>query len=64
MRRNRIPVRECGAGHPEYLSHIYPHMKRFIMPVIETPDRAIIRDGTDILEYLEANGLGWQPLYP
>ena len=64
MRRNRIPVTERGAGHPEYMSRIYPHMQRFIIPVIETPEGDIVQDGTDILEYLEARGLGREPLFP
>ncbi len=64
MRRNRIPVIERGAGHPEFMSRVYPHMQRFIMPVIETPGGEIIQDGTDILEYLEGQGLGREPLFP
>ncbi len=64
MRRNRIPVTERGAGHPEYMTRIFPHMGRFIMPVIETPEGDIIQDGTDILEYLEGRGLGREPLFP
>jgi len=64
MRRNRIPVTERGVGHSEYMNRIYPHMNRFIMPVVETPDGDIIQDGTDILEYLEAKGLGLEPLFP
>ncbi len=64
MRRNRIPVTERGAGHPEYMTRIYPHMQRFIMPVIETPEGEIIQDGTDILDHLESAGLGREPLYP
>jgi len=64
MRRNRIPVTERGTGHPEYTGRILPHMNRFIMPVIETPGGDIIQDGTDILDYLEGEGLGREPLYP
>lgn len=64
MRRNRISVTERGAGHPEYMNRIFPHMQRFIMPVIETPEGDIIQDGTDILDYLEERGLGREPLYP
>jgi len=64
MRRNRIPVTERGAGHSEFMSRIYPHMNRFIMPVIETPSGDIIQDGTDILEHLEAKGLSREPLFP
>ena len=64
MRRNRIPVTERGAGHPEYMTRIFPHMDRFIIPVIETPDGDIIQDGTDSLEYLDGRGLGREPLFP
>lgn len=64
MRRNHIPITERGAGHAEYMGRIFPHMGRFIMPVIETPDGDIIQDGTDILDYLEEQGLGREPLYP
>ena len=51
MRRNRIPVTERGAGHPEFTGRLFPHMGRFIMPVIETPSGDIVQDGTDILDY-------------
>ncbi len=64
MRRNRIPVTERGTGHPVYHSRIMPVLGRLIMPVIETPDGTIVQDGTDILDYLEAQGLGREPLYP
>jgi len=68
MRRNRIAVTERGAGHPDYTSKIFPHMNRFIMPVVVTPKGDIIQDGTDILDYLEgqAQEKGWshEPLYP
>ena len=64
MRRNRIAVTERGAGHPEYTGKIFPHMNRFIMPVVVTPSGDIIQDGTDILDYLEGAGLGHEPLYP
>ena len=64
MRRNRIPVTERGAGHPNYTDKIFPTMNRFIMPVVVAPDGEIVQDGTDILDYLEEKGLGHEPLYP
>ena len=64
MRRNRIAVTERGAGHPEYTGRILPHIGRFIMPVIETPEGEIVQDGTDILDYLAGQGLSHEPLYP
>jgi len=64
MRRNRINVTERGAGHPEYTGKIMPIIGRFIIPVIETPAGEIVQDGTDILDYLEEQGLTIEPLYP
>ncbi len=64
MRRNRIPVTERGAGRPEYTGKIMPQIGRFIIPVIETPDGKIVQDGTDILDYLDGQGLSVEPLYP
>ena len=64
MRRNRIAVTERGAGHPDYTGRVMPHINRLIMPVIETPTGDIIQDGTDILDYLESEGLSHEPLYP
>lgn len=64
MRRNRIPVTERGAGHPEYMRRIREQLGRLIMPVIETPDGRLVQDGTDILDFLEEQGLGREPLYP
>ena len=64
MRRNRIAVTERGAGHPEFTGRVMPHVGRFIIPVIETPEGEIVQDGTDILDYLEGQGLSQEPLYP
>ena len=64
MRRNRIPVTERGAGHPDYTGKIMPQIGRFIIPVIETPSGEIVQDGTDIMDYLEGQGLSHEPLYP
>lgn len=64
MRRNRIPVTERGAGHPEFTGRVMRHIGRFIVPVIETPSGEIVQDGTDILDYLEGQGLSHEPLYP
>ena len=35
MRRNRIPVTERCAGHPEYMTRIFPHMGRFTLLLME-----------------------------
>ena len=64
LRRNRIPTLERGAGHPEFASTIVPEIGRFIMPVVVMPDGTVVQDGTDILDYLEGEGLGREPLYP
>jgi len=64
MRRNRLPVTERGAGHPDYTDKIMPQIGRFIIPVIETPDGTIVQNGTGILDYLDGQGLSHEPLYP
>ncbi len=64
MRRNHIPVLERGAGHPDFSAKIMPEIKRFIMPVIVTPNGEIIQDGSNILDYFEAHKIGHEPLRP
>jgi len=64
MRRNHIAMVERGAGHPEFNSQIYPQLQRFIIPVLVTPSGDLIQDGTDILDYLNEEGFGHEPLYP
>lgn len=64
LRRNRIPVIERGAGHPEFTGKILPHMNRFIMPVVVTPDGDVLQDGTDIIDFFQNEGLGKEILIP
>lgn len=50
LRRNRIPVIERGAGHPEFHARVLPCMGgRFIMPAVVTEGGEVLQDGTDIL---------------
>ncbi len=64
LRRNFIPVVERGSGHPDFARTIVPQVGRFIMPVVVMPDGTVVQDGTDILDYLQDQGLGREPLYP
>lgn len=65
LRRNRFPVIERGAGHPDFHAHILPRIGgRFIMPVVELPDGEILQDGTDILDWFDARGHSEAPLHP
>jgi glutathione S-transferase len=59
---NAIPFIERGAGHPTFTQEIVPQIGRWIIPVLVTPDGQIIQDGTDIIDHLEAQGLGRHPV--
>jgi len=59
---NAIPFIERGAGHPTYTQEIVPRIGRWIIPVLVTPEGQIIQDGTDIIDHLEAQGLGRHPV--
>lgn len=61
---NGIPFIERGAGHPTFTQEIVPKIGRWIIPVLVTPEGQIIQDGTEIIDFLDANGLSRDPLCP
>lgn len=64
MRINAVPFHEVKAGSPEFMGEIVPTIGRWIIPVIKTSDGAIIQDGADIIDHLDAQGFSKRPLYP
>ncbi len=64
MRMNAVPFSEIKAGSKEYTGEIVPQIGRWIIPVIKTPDGAIIQDGADIIDHLDGAGFSKNPLYP
>jgi glutathione S-transferase len=53
LRKQRIVFTEYGVNSAHYQKTIIPVIGRFIMPVLEAPDGALIQDGADIIDYLE-----------
>jgi len=51
--KKRIPYRECFPTHPVFQEKIVPAIGFLVVPVLETPDGAIVQDTSDIIEYLE-----------
>jgi len=64
MRVNAVPFTEIKAGGPEFVEQIVPQIGRWIIPVIKTPDGAIIQDSADIIDHLDAQGFSKTPVYP
>ena len=49
-----VPYRECFPTDPFFQTRILPQIGFFVVPVLETPDGAIIQDTSDLIEHLEA----------
>ncbi|MEP5727567.1 MAG: glutathione S-transferase N-terminal domain-containing protein, partial [Erythrobacter sp.] len=64
MRMNAVPFAEVKAGSEEFTGEIVPQIGRWIIPVIKTPEGAIIQDGADIIDHLDAAGFSKSPIYP
>ena len=63
LRNQGIAYVERPSGDPEFASRIVPQIGRGIIPVLETPDGAIIQDTIDIIDYFEKQGVPY-PAYP
>jgi glutathione S-transferase len=64
MRVNAVPFTEVKAGSEEFTGTIVPQIGRWIIPVVKTPDGAIIQDGADIIDHLDGAGFSKHPIYP
>ena len=53
LRRQNIEFVELSPGCDRYLKEIVPQIKRWIIPVMETPDGEIVQDGADIIDHFE-----------
>lgn len=52
--RNGIPFENRAAGGPDFRERIVPRIGRWIIPVLETPEGELIQDGSDIIDWFEA----------
>lgn len=64
LRKAGIPFEERLHSHPDYSARILPAIKRFVIPVLETPDGEIVQDTTEIIEFLEARHSAPLGVYP
>lgn len=55
LRKQRIAFDERVAGDPRFTKEVVPAVKRWIIPVVQTPDGELLQDGTCIIDHLEAS---------
>jgi glutathione S-transferase len=54
----------CAAGEARFRAEIVPKISRWIIPVLEGEDGALVQDGADIIAHFEAKGETRHPAYP
>jgi glutathione S-transferase len=59
-----LPFESCAAGEAHFRDVIVPRIGRWIIPVVEQPDGALVQDGSDIIAHFEASGPSRHPAYP
>lgn len=64
LRYHKINHIDRGAGQQDFTAEIVPHVGRWILPVLKTPAGDIIQDGTDILDWLDANESHQGSIFP
>jgi glutathione S-transferase len=53
LRKQRIAHLERPPGDPRYQAEVMPATGRWIIPVLQTPQGALVQDTVDIIDYLE-----------
>lgn len=56
LRKQGVRYVERTPAHPVYRDEILPAIKRSIIPVLVCPDKSIVQDSVDILDYFERRG--------
>lgn len=59
-----IAFENRAAGEARFRAEIVPRVGRWIIPVLEGPDGALVQDGSDIIAHFEARGGARYPAYP
>lgn len=59
-----LPFENRAAGEPRFRAEIVPRISRWIIPVLETPQGALVQDGSDIIAFFEGQGATRYPAYP
>lgn len=63
LRKKRVPFEECLPNDHRFLTEIAPKVGGAFQPVLETPDGTIIRDSTEIIDFMEERFPAY-PAYP
>jgi len=59
-----IPFVNRAAGEARFREEIVPKISRWIIPVLEADDGALVQDGADIIAHFETKGATRLPAYP
>jgi glutathione S-transferase len=59
-----IPFEERAAGEARFREEIVPKLGRWIIPVLEAEDGALVQDGSEIIAHFQAKGGTRLPAYP
>ena len=59
-----IAFENRAAGEARFRDEIVPKIGRWIIPVLETPDGALVQDGSEIIAHFEAKGGTRFPAFP
>jgi len=52
-----VPFRELCPSHPRFRAEINPAVRLMVAPIIETPDRRILQDTSDMIDFFESSSL-------
>jgi glutathione S-transferase len=64
LTKQRIPFENCAAGEARFHEEIVPQIGRWIVPVLEVQDGALVQDSSDIIAHFESKGATHYPAYP
>lgn len=64
LRSHEIPHQEVPPGDPRYIEGVVPRIGRWIVPVLQTPDGALIQDTVDIIDHLDRHVAPALSAYP
>ncbi len=62
--KQHIEFENRAAGEARFRADIVPQIGRWIIPVLETPQRELVQDGSDIIAHFETKGPTRLPAYP
>ena len=62
--KQAIPFENRAAGEARFRAQIVPQTGRWIIPILEADDGALVQDGSEIIAHFEAKGQTRLPAYP